>query len=153
MDHLKILGMKFIAISISVLSIFGIFNYAGINNLIVISLLTTGISYLLGDMIILRMFGIVTASIADFGLAFLSYWMLGNLFIAGDGQILLASLAAAFFTTCVEVFIHAYILDQYTDDDYLPMDRLQTEFAEEMNVETSRAKQDHQSGQDQDRDS
>lgn len=154
MDHVKILGIKFIAISITVLSLFGIFNEAGFGNLILISLLTTIISYLLGDMLILRKFGNMAASVADFGLAFASYWVLGSLLIAGSGPIIVTSLIAAFFTACVEPFIHGYILNQFSDfrkkEEHPSMNQLQTEFAEEMDVEEHRLKRDHQRKPDPD---
>src|SRR5699024_7629506 len=110
----------------------------------------TIISYLLGDMFILQKFGNVAASIADFGLAFVTYWILGSLFIEGSGAILITSLAAAFLTACIEPFIHGYILDQFSDfrqkGDHRSMNQqLQTEFAEEMDIKGHRVKQDHDS--------
>ncbi|HLR66602.1 YndM family protein [Virgibacillus alimentarius] len=158
MDHVKILGIKFITISITVLSLFGIFNDVGLGNLALISLLTTIISYLIGDMFILRRFGNVAASIADFGLAFVSYWLLGSLFIVGGGPLLLTALAAAFFTACAEAIIHIYILDVFTNfrgkedsEDYGAMGKLQTEFAEEMDVDKHSGKDDPLRKQKRDR--
>src|SRR5690625_4049603 len=154
MEHVKILGIKFIAISITVLSFFGIFNQTNLGDLILISVLTTIFSYLLGDMVILRKFGNAIASIADFGLSFVSYWVLASLFIEGSGPILVTSLIAAFFTACVEPFIHGYILNQFTDfrkrEEHRPMNQLQTEFAEEMDIEKHKVKRDHQRKQDPD---
>jgi len=133
--HLNALGIKFIAISITVLSLFSIFNNAVIPNLMLISLITTVATYLLGDMIILRLFGNVAASIADFGLAFFSYWILASFFMGGSQAIMVTSLAAAFFTACVEPFIHEYIATRlYSKETRQPrqaMNQLQTEFAEE----------------------
>jgi len=154
MEHVKILGIKFIAISITVLSFFGIFNQTNLGDLILISVLTTIFSYLLGDMVILRKFGNAVASIADFGLSFVSYWVLASLFIEGSGPILGTSLIAAFFTACVEPFIHGYILNQFTDfrkkEEHPSMNQLQTEFAEEMDVEEYSLKRDQQRKQDPD---
>lgn len=139
MTHLKVLGIKFIVMTITVLSLFSIFNYAVIGNMILIGLITTVVTYLLGDMIILRRFGNVAASIADFGLAFLSYWLLARYFIGASEAVMVTALAAAFFTACVEPFIHEYIATRlFSEEVSQPrqvMNQLQTEFAEEVDFE------------------
>jgi hypothetical protein len=138
MAHLKALGIKFIIITVIVLSLFSIFNYAVFNNLILISLATTIISYLLGDMLVLRNLGNVTATISDFGLSFLLYWMLGSFFFGMSGPIVLTSLAAAFFTAIAEPFIHEYIRNQIFSDGQKAQPKtfrqVQTEFADEMEL-------------------
>ncbi|MBP1948644.1 YndM family protein [Virgibacillus litoralis] len=140
MDHLKALGLKFVAISITVFSIFGIFYDATLYNLFWISLLVTGISYLIGDLFILRKFGNVTASFADFPLAFLSLWILGNLFLAEGIPIITISIMVAFFITCCEPFIHGFIQERFADgderEDSRSLNQLQTEFSEETNEHT-----------------
>lgn len=147
MNHLKIFGIKFIVITITVLSLFGIFNYANFGNLFLIGLLTTIISYLIGDMLILRRFGNVIASISDFVLAFFTYWTLASFFIGQSEAIMITSLAAAFFTACAEAFLHLYILNQFSNfkgrKDHESMGQLQTEFAEEMDVKDDQDKQDY----------
>src|SRR5699024_9405744 len=121
---------------------------------ILISLLTTIISYLLGDIFILRKFVNMADSEAVFGLAFASYWVLGSLLIAVSVLIVVTLLIAAIFTACVEPFIHGYILNQFSDfrkkEEHPSMNQLQTEFAEEMDVEEHRLKRDHQRKQDPD---
>lgn len=144
MNHLKILGIKFIASSVIVLSLFGIFNNYNWGNLILISAFITVVSYLLVDMMLLRRFGNVISSIVDFGLAFASYWVLGSTLIGGEsGPMLLISLTAAFFTMFVEGFIHIYIVSQFDEfkevETYQPVNRLQTEFGEEMHAEADKA--------------
>lgn len=140
MDHIKALGIKFIVISVTVFSLFGIFYDATLSNLFWISLLVTGISYLIGDLFILRKFGNITASIADFPLAFLSLWVLGSLFLAEGIPIVTISVLAAFFITCCEPFIHGYIENRFADgderEDLRSLNQLQTEFSEETNEHT-----------------
>lgn len=149
MDHLKVLGMKFLAVAFAVYVIFGLFSNASWMNLLWISLLVTGISYLIGDMLILRKFGNITATIADFGLAFFSLLILGSLFLGADVPIITTSLLAAFFITCGEPFVHGYIVNRFSPDSYEREDlrglnQLQTEFAEETNEHTIRdEKEDH----------
>lgn len=139
MDHLKILGIKFIAIAFTVIAIFGVFNDIPIGTLLGISLLTTVISYLIGDLFLLRKFGNVIATIADFGLAFVSLWVLSAMFIGVGGYpIETISLLAAFFIACVEPFIHGYIVNRIpleTRKDRRTLNQLQTEFAEESDAQ------------------
>ncbi|WP_106495858.1 YndM family protein [Lentibacillus sp. Marseille-P4043] len=140
MDHLKALGIKFIVIAITVFSIFGIFYNATLVNMFWISLLVTGISYLIGDMFILRKFGNVAATIADFPLTFLSLWALGSLFIEGSLPMITLSLLGAFFITICEPFIHAYIDENFSFErhDLRTMNQIQTEFSEEIDPDTNK---------------
>ncbi|WP_080875224.1 YndM family protein [Oceanobacillus timonensis] len=145
MDHLKALGIKFVVIAVVVYSLFGILYNANLMNLFWISLLVTGISYLIGDLFILRKFGNITATIADFGLAFVSIWLLGDLFLAEGMPTILLSLTAAFFITCVEPFIHVYIQNRFSDDHQKGFgngNRLQTEFAKEMDAQMIKSKKE-----------
>lgn|SRR5699024_6406285 len=142
MVYLKTLGIKALAIGITVFSLFGIFYNADVMNLFWISLLTTGLAFLIGDLFVLRRFGNVTASIADFPLAFLSIWLLGSLFIEASIPIATTSLMAAFFITCCEPFIHTYMIENLEEDAFEEREttpgagELQTEFAEEFDSET-----------------
>ncbi|MFD1363579.1 YndM family protein [Lentibacillus salinarum] len=137
MVYLKTLGIKAIAIGITVFSLFGIFYNANVMNLFWISLLTTGVSFLIGDLLVLRRFGNVTASIADFPLAFLSLWFLGGLFIEASIPLATTALMAAFFITCCEPFIHTYMTENLEEERFEEREKspragqLQTEFAEE----------------------
>src|SRR5699024_3053983 len=83
MGYAKVLGIKFVAISVTVLSIYGIFNHVSLGSLIMISLLTTIVSFLIGDLVILRKFGNLVASIVDFFLAFGTLCVLSLVFISG----------------------------------------------------------------------
>lgn len=148
MDHLKVLGIKFIVISIIVFSLFGILFNASLINLFWISLLVTGISYLIGDLFVLRKYGNVVASIVDFPLAFLSLWALGNLFIDIGMPTALLSLAGAFFIALCEPLIHAYMQDKFSDNVHESspsIGQLQTEFAEETDAQTITDKNKHDS--------
>lgn len=146
MVHLKTLSIKFIVISIVVLSLFSIFNVASLGNLLLISVFTTIATYLLGDMVILKRFGNIVAAVADFGLAFLFYWSLSSFFIGGSEAIIITSLAAAFFTACVEPFIHEYIsihlFPNRVHQSQETINQLQTEWAEEMLQDDNNTKDD-----------
>lgn len=138
MSHLKALGIKFIVITVIVMSLFSIFNFAVFDNLLLISALTTIVTYLLGDMLILKNLGNVTAVFSDFALSFLLYWMLGSLFFGMSGAIVLTALTAAFFTAVTEPFIHEYIQNQIFSKDKEEKPKtfrqMQTEFADEMEL-------------------
>ncbi|WP_010529180.1 DUF2512 family protein [Lentibacillus jeotgali] len=142
MVYLKTLGIKAIAIGITVFSLFGIFYNADVVNLFWISILTTGISFLIGDLFVLRRFGNITASIADFPLAFLSLWALGGLLIEASIPIVTTSVMGAFFITCCEPFIHTYMTENLEEEKFEEREaspatgQLQTEFAEEFEKET-----------------
>ncbi|WP_053075001.1 YndM family protein [Ornithinibacillus californiensis] len=138
--NLKALGIKLIVHMITVLSIFGIFFDASLTNLVIIGILATGISYLIGDRFLLRRFGNVKASIADFFLTFFTLAILGYLFIETDMPLIMTSLFAAFFITLTEPFIHAYILENEAKSKRKRLlrrsGRLQTEFAEETHTDS-----------------
>ncbi|WP_188454804.1 DUF2512 family protein [Virgibacillus oceani] len=145
MDHLKTLGIKFIVTGIAVYSLFGILFNTTLINLFFISLLVTGISYLIGDLYILRRFNTFIAIIADYVLAFLSLWILGSLFLTQAGLPILAlSAMAAFFITLCEPFIHTYIKENFSSDEGRNIQvrkDLQTEFSEELDGNSAGKKQ------------
>jgi hypothetical protein len=137
--NFKALGIKLIVHMITVLSIFGIFFDASLTNLVIIGIITTAISYLIGDRFLLRRFGNVKASIADFFLTFFTLAILGYLLIETDMPLITTSLFAAFFITLTEPFIHAYILENEAKAKRkrpLRSGRLQTEFAEETHTDS-----------------
>ncbi|ASN05969.1 YndM family protein [Virgibacillus necropolis] len=139
MKHMKALGIKFIFTAIVVYSIFGIFYNASLGRLFWISVLVTGVAYIIGDLFVLPRFGYIIASIADLGLAFLSLWILGTLIIDITMPIVIASLFAAVFMALCESLFHVYMREQVfhtvPEGEKTPYssDRLQTEFAEETN--------------------
>ncbi|MDY0395178.1 DUF2512 family protein [Virgibacillus halophilus] len=96
MDHLKYLGIKFIVVSLGTLSIFSMFDHVPVTNLVVMAALATAISYVVGDLLVLRRFGNLIATISDFFLMAATLWLLSTLFVGVGQQILLPSLFAAY---------------------------------------------------------
>ncbi|MUK89775.1 DUF2512 family protein [Ornithinibacillus sp. L9] len=136
MEHIKIMGIKLLAIFFTVLAIFGIFHDVSFFDIVLISVLTTVISYVVGDLIFLRMFGNLWASFLDFGLAFVILWGIGIFIVGAEIPVATLSLLAAFFITCCEPFLHGYIVNRIPmkrQDNY-SLNKLQTEFAEEADV-------------------
>ncbi|MEN1969448.1 YndM family protein [Lentibacillus sp. N15] len=147
MGHLKVLGIKFVAISIITFSTFGIFFNATLTRLFWISLLVTGVSYLIGDLFVLRKFGNIVASIADFALAFVSFWVLGGLLLETGMGMTSIALMAAFLMSLVEPLLHAYIQEQFFDVEHHiqspATNQLQAEFAEETDPQTMTTKENN----------
>ncbi|MEC5425961.1 YndM family protein [Virgibacillus sp. C22-A2] len=137
MEHVKALAIKFIAFFVVVFSVFVIFSSATITSLFWISILLTGVSYVIGDLLILRRYGNLTATIADFPLAFIILWALGGLFIGAGFPLITASLFAAVFITACEPFIHAFIINSFANErkERPATNQLQTEYSEEIDVE------------------
>jgi len=141
MRHLKALLIKFIVISVVVLSMLPIFETASVTDILFISLLVTGIAYIIGDLFILRKFGNFSATLADFGLAFVSIWMLASFLIEAAYPIVIVSLFSAFFIAICEAFYHAYLIEKvFVHDEKesrmaIPNYRFQTEFSEEEHTE------------------
>ncbi|RFB18792.1 DUF2512 family protein [Bacillus sp. HNG] len=141
MRHFKALGIKFIIIAIVLLSLFGIFRGASLGNLLLMSLLVTGISYLIGDLFTLPRMGNLFATLADFGLSFFSVWLLSYLFLENTSSLITASLTAAALITACEALFHAYMRSKVLEDENREQVRqqfhssYQTEIAEEYEVE------------------
>ncbi|WP_077618070.1 YndM family protein [Bacillus sinesaloumensis] len=143
MKHAKALGIKFIMISIVLLSLFGIFRGASFGEIILMSILVTGLAYVVGDLFTLPRTGNVVATIADFGLTFFAIWILSTMFMENTSALITASLAAAGLISLAEALFHSYMQNKVLDNteeqsQTRPQFRpsYQTEFAEEYENET-----------------
>lgn len=108
MKHVKALLIKFIMITGILLIILRGFYQFNFWSIIVTSLLLTGVSYLLGDLIILPLFENWGATIADFVLVFMGVWVLGSLY---PGTIPFPTVAgiSSLFIAGGEYFFHQYM--------------------------------------------
>ncbi|MEK5442827.1 YndM family protein [Fredinandcohnia sp. FSL W7-1320] len=141
MRHFKALGIKFIVISIVLLSLFGIFRGASFGEILLMSILVTGLAYVVGDLFTLPRAGNTVATIADFGLSFFAIWILSYMFMDNTSGLITASLVAAGVIAISEVLFHAYMQNKVLNDEKQvtrPQIRpsFQTEFAEEYDEET-----------------
>lgn len=109
MEHLKILCLKLLAITVTIYVIFGAADYVGYD-LLWIGIFTTVISYIIGDMMLLPRLVSAPAILADFGLGFVSVWLLSSFFIHAELPIITLSIISAFLFTAVEPFVHTYVL-------------------------------------------
>ncbi|GAA0490479.1 hypothetical protein GCM10008986_15600 [Salinibacillus aidingensis] len=121
MRHLMALGIKFVVICTVILSLYTVFQNTGLLSLFGISVLLVGLGYLLGDLLILRRFGNLTATLSDFALSFLVlffYGMINDIPTWESGNMALFS---AFFITMSEGLFHFYMQNhvfgeaEYTD--------------------------------------
>lgn len=136
MKHVKALGIKWIIIVTIMFSLFGIFHNVSLASLLFMSIIVTGASYVLGDLLLLPRIGNVFATLADFGLSFVLFGLLSIVLIETTFPITLASLAAAFFTTSIEPLFHAYMQEKVFPIQRahlsFPLSHLQTETSEEI---------------------
>jgi len=132
MDYIRVMIVKFIGIGILTFSLYGIFFHATIVNLLLMTLVVAGITFI-GDLFILPRINQAVAAVGDFALLFLVYWALGNLVVESTVSLLLPALAAAYFGTLLESIYHIYVMDRIhesTSTATFSTD-FQTEFAED----------------------
>lgn len=137
MKHRKALVIKFLwIVSILFLMLF-IFENTTLLDILLISVLITGVSYLIGDLFILPRTNVFIAALADFGLNFAAIWLLSYVLIEQAYPIGIVSGFAAFFIACGEGFFHRYMIDHVLSTPreasapFFTTQRYQTEFAKE----------------------
>lgn len=133
--------------------ILGIFQGISIPRILFISLLITGVSYLIGDLFILPKYGNMVATIADFGLSFVGVWAL-TYFLTNIN--LTRNIGASVFLAAVligmaEIFFHIYMKKVVLHKDKgsresttIGYDKYAMEISDEY-VDYSRIKREHQS--------
>lgn len=138
MMHVWALLIKFAAIGTTLFSFLSIFNTASLTTILVISVLTTVVSYFAGDLYILPKFGNFIASVGDFGLSFLIIWIISAFTIESSASLLAVSFFSALTIAGVEALFHLYVNNHILSnsaESYLPgvyrEDKMLTEFSEE----------------------
>ena len=111
MKHIKNLAIKFISICVVLFIILGLFYEMSFGNVLTISIVLTLAAYLIGDMFLLFRTNNTMATIADFGLAFLIIWLLGENLTHGD-SLMMPSLISAVCIALFEIFFHKYVSRQ-----------------------------------------
>ncbi|MGK0536110.1 YndM family protein [Bacillus sp. 'calajunan'] len=111
MKHIVALLIKYTAISAVLLMILGVFQGISIPRILVISLLITGVAYLIEDLFILPKYGNIVATIADLGLSFVGIWAL-TYFLTNINltrNIEASAFFAALLIGVAEIFFHIYM--------------------------------------------
>ena len=136
MKHIKALAIKFISSLVLLYVILGMFYDMSFGNVFLITLVLGAVAYIFGDMLILSKTNNTIATIADFGLAFLLIWLMGESLTFGDSLIVPALLSAAGLAL-FEIFFHKYLVNNVFDsrEDRFNQTgtlRYQTEASEEL---------------------
>ncbi|MBB6446263.1 YndM family protein [Bacillus benzoevorans] len=139
MKHLWALLIKFAAIGTVLFSIYGIFDPA-MTVLLIMTGITTFVTYFLGDMVVLPKLGNFMAIAGDLVLSFLLVWGMSFLFLDTTFNRVTAGVISAASITAIEVLFHLYVkrhIFTNSAESYIPAvsrnDGYATEFSEEMN--------------------
>lgn len=138
MEHVKALIIKFIMITAILWFVLGLFYGVDFGEIITISIILTPLAYVIGDLLVLRYFNNTTATIADFGLSFITIWLIGVAIINEPISVTTASLLSSIAIAIGEWFYHYYVNNQVFEGeskDKRPLNETySTEFAEEMDA-------------------
>ncbi|MBP1970443.1 hypothetical protein J2Z83_002564 [Virgibacillus natechei] len=147
MRHVTAIVIKFLLTAVVVFAIMSTFNMPTFTDMLLISLLTTGLAYIIGDLLILPKFGNTIAAIADFGLATISIWILSYVFIGANFPAFTAAIITGFFLSICEGVFHIYmkrkvlIEKEKENKQYrLGTNQLQTEFSQEKAIHKGKKK-------------
>jgi hypothetical protein len=148
MKHLKALTIKFIMVTAMLTIVLGLFYGVNFGDILMLSVIVTAAAYLIGDLFILPQFGNTTATIADFGLAFIAIWLFGANIIEEAIPIVTASLLSAAAISIGEWFFHKYMKNQILKEDTatattnrnMQQEAVGTEFAEETDAQDIKQK-------------
>ncbi|MBB6450787.1 uncharacterized membrane protein YvlD (DUF360 family) [Geomicrobium halophilum] len=141
MNYTWPLIIKFIMMTVVLWIVLGLFG-ASFVNILLISILLTLVSYMLGDLFILPNYGNLWATVADFGLAFIGVWALGSFF---DQIGFWAAFISAIVIAIGEAFFHWFMNQQVLEDEEpirndMSERNLQTEFGSDMDVKSDAEK-------------
>jgi hypothetical protein len=135
MKHLRAIAIKFVVSLVLLYVILGLMYDMSFTNVFLISLVLGLASYVIGDLFLLPKTNNTIATMADFGLAFMIIWLLGESLTYGE-SLLLPSLIAAAGVALFEYFFHKYMAGRVLDEErgHQPQTnfRYQTEAAEEL---------------------
>lgn len=116
MKHIIGLGLKFILMATVLLAIFSVLLPSLMNSMLLLAVILVVTSYLLGDLFMVKRFGNLAATIADFGLALIMIVGLGAWLGQFNFQFLVAAVSSAFLIAVGEGFFHFYVQTRITDE-------------------------------------
>jgi Protein of unknown function (DUF2512) len=138
MKHIKPLAIKFISSLVLLSVILGLFFDMSFGNIFLITLVLGVVSYVIGDLFILRRTNNIIATLADLGLAFLVIRFMGDALAYGDdGDMFTMSLIAAIGVALFEYAFHKYVANRVLNENQSRENqqtklRYQTEASEEL---------------------
>jgi len=138
MKHMMALLVKFAAVGTVLFSILGAFEHASLTRILLITIITTAVAYFVGDLLLLPRLGNIKALMADFGLSFVTVWVLSYVFIGPVRFLTLVTLFAALGITTAEILFHMFMKKFIFDQEEKEIlgnvsPQYVTEFAEEQN--------------------
>lgn len=137
MKHLKALAIKLLSLFVVLWLVLGVFYGNPTGDIFTITLVLGIISYIVGDLVILRNTSNTVATAADFGLSLLIVWFMVDTMTA-ENDPFTAALMASIGVAIVEYFFHKYVdRNVYEDHRQNKADstgglRYQTESSEEL---------------------
>jgi hypothetical protein len=135
--HIVRMAVKFISCLVVLGIILGLFFNFSFTDVLLITTVLGVVSYLLGDLLLLRASNNLTASAADFGLTFLLVWFMGQA-LTFEPNLFSAALLSAVAVTAFEFIFHRFLINdnsqQSTKQQTPYQNRLQyqTEAADEL---------------------
>ncbi|MYL34755.1 DUF2512 family protein [Pontibacillus yanchengensis] len=112
LKHLKALGLKWVILITALYPIYGAITNASLGNIFLISIVLLGITYVVGDLFILRRYGLIVTSIVDFVIPFGILYLFGQMINGIPTQTVLPAIAASSFIVAFETFFHIYMEDR-----------------------------------------
>lgn len=109
MKHLIALLIKFVMVFIVLYVIMGLFFGISIGNVFIMSLFLTVTAYMLGDLVVLPMWGNLIATVADFGLALIGIWLISYYILGISIPLVTGVLTSAVLIAFGEWFFHKYL--------------------------------------------
>ncbi|MCM3742323.1 YndM family protein [Oceanobacillus luteolus] len=109
MKHTKALSIKFLFTTSIIILFLAFFDSSTLSQMIMTSLIITGITYVTVDILLLPVLGKLAAAMVDFGLLFLSVWLLSGIFLGQTTTLVLTSLFIAYVLTACESIFHIYM--------------------------------------------
>jgi hypothetical protein len=145
---MKSLLIKFIMTLVVLWIVLGWIYGVSFTDVLITSVVLTGVGYI-ADVYILPRIGNVFASIADFGLALVLIWLVGSYLFEPPVPLWSAAFLSALIIMLGELFFHRYMANNVFDKEisdpkdkkgYFQRTNLQTEFGEDMDIESAAKK-------------
>ncbi|UTR08663.1 YndM family protein [Evansella sp. LMS18] len=116
MKHLRALVIKSLMITLVLVILLTMFNGYPLLNTIFLSLLITGLAYVIGDLLILQRANNTVSTVADIGLCTLKIWVLAP-FILGAAVPFSLAFISALLIGGGEWFFHKYMAGTVLDEE------------------------------------
>ncbi|MFC0522174.1 DUF2512 family protein [Pontibacillus salicampi] len=109
MRHVKALAIKWVILIAAIFPIYAPIVNASLGNIFLISLILLGITYVIGDVFVLRRYGLLVTSLVDAIIAFGILYVFGQTINGIPTQTVLPAIAASGFIVALETFFHIYM--------------------------------------------